>query len=249
MTVANPAGTHEVLVEDVRSETPSVKTFRLRFPSGTGFDFLPGQFVMLYFPDNPKRGRAYSIASSPLEQGVVEISLNRVGAFTARLFDLKANERLLLKGPYGKWVYTDDVPHAVLISGGTGVTPFRCIARYVVQKKLPNRLTILSSSRTPSDILYRAEFDGYARFPNIRVVHTITRPRLMGPDERWDGLTGRINLDKIVAVVPDFEQAHYYMCGPNQLIDSLSAALAAKGIPRERIRYEKWGEFSPRSED
>jgi len=201
--------------------------------------------MMFHFPGAPKVTRAYSIASSPLEEGYIDIALNEVHAFTARMFSLRRGETLLAHGPYGKWVYEDHIPHAVLISGGTGITPIRGIVRYVLGKGLPNRLTILASARTPADLLYREESAEWSRRPNIRVVHTITRPHLLAPHEKWDGPTGRIDLAMVKAAVPetDFPKAHFYMCGPNQLIEALAGALSADGVPRERIRYEKWGKF------
>lgn len=236
-------GTYRLAVESIREETPEVKTFRLAFPKATEFTFVPGMFVMLSFPDSPKLTRAYSMASSPLEKGYVEISLNKVAEFTARLFDLKGGETLVAKGPYGKWLYSDDLHHVVLISGGTGITPFRSISRYVIQKGLPNRVTILYSSRTPSDIIYRKELEEFARHPNFVVVTTVTRPHLLKSGERWDGPTGRINLKMIHEAVPDFPKAHYYMCGPNSLVENISSALETEGIPKDQIRYEKWGEY------
>lgn len=243
MSAAIQAGTYNVKIEEIVRETPGVHTFRLRFAAGTDFNFIPGQFLMLSFPEDPKTTRAYSISSSPLEKGYVDVTLNKVAKFSSRLFKLKGGENLTAKGPFGKWTYTDDVAHAVLISGGAGITPFRCIARYVVGKKLPNRLTVMHSSRTPDDIIYRRQWDELAGHPNIRVYHTITRPHLMRPGEAWDGPTGRITIETLQREIEDFFEAAYYLCGPNQLIESLSKALEEKGVDKSRIRYEKWGKF------
>lgn len=243
VTAAIKTGTYTVGIEKVIAETPEVHTFRLRFAPGTDFNFIPGQFVMLNFPDDPKTTRAYSISSSPLEKGYVDVTLNKVAKLTTRLFELKGGEKLVARGPFGKWIYTDDIAHAVLISGGAGITPFRCIARYVLGKKLPNKLTVMHSSRTPDDIIYYKEWEELAAHPNIRIYHTITRPHLMKPGQVWDGPTGRITIETLQREIVDFFQATYYMCGPNQLIESLSKALEEKGVDRSRIRYEKWGKF------
>lgn len=243
MQAALKAGTYEVRVASIVDETPDIRTFRLTLPPDADFDFLPGQFVMLSFPDEPKHARAYSLASSPLERGAFEITLNRVAKFTSRMFELRGGETLVARGPYGKWVYADDIAHAVLISGGTGVTPFRSMARYVLQKGLPNRLTLIGSSRTPSDWIYRRELEDLARRPRFKVVHTVTRPGLMRPGEDWDGPTGRITLELIRASVPDFSEAVYFLCGPNHLVEDLSRDLAAGGVAPGHIRREKWGDY------
>lgn len=243
MSLALQAGPYSLIVDKIVDESPGIRTFRLRFPAPGDFSFLPGQFVMLSFPDAPRYSRAYSIGSSPLEKGFIDVTLNKVAKFTARMFELQGGETLVARGPYGKWVYTDDIPHAVLISGGTGVTPFRCISRYVIHKGLPNRITILYSTRTPTDIIYRQEFQDLARRPNFKVVFTVTRPQLMPEGQSWEGAKGRFGVGMIEEAVPDFYEATYFLCGPNQLVRDLSAALAAKGVPAQHIRREKWGEF------
>lgn len=225
----------------VSDECAGIKTFRLAVPPE--FAFTPGMFIMISFEDAPKISRAYSISSSPFEKGAIEITLNQVGDFTARLFSLKPGQSLTLKGPYGRWLYSDDVKQAALISGGTGITPFRSMARYVLQKGLANKLAIFYSTKTPSDAIYRRELDEFNR-SGIKVYHTITRPQLMKPGEKWNGPTGRITADLLAAELPDFLATTFYMCGPVSLVEHLSQGLLSKGIPKKQIRYEKWGDYS-----
>lgn len=231
-----------VVLDETRTECVSTRTFRLRFSAKDRFDFKPGQFVTLHFPDNLRSGRAYSIASSPLERGFIEITLNRVGRFTERLFDLKEGAPLIVKGPFGAWFYEDHVSHAVLISGGTGAAPFRSIARYVAQKGLPNRLTILCSFRSPEEILYQEEWETLIERPNFKVVHSVTRPDL-ARDRPWRGPVGEVDIRMVAQEAPDLRGAHYYLCGANRRIDSLRAALAERGIPKKCIHTEKWGNY------
>lgn len=236
------AATFETRVEKIVQETPDVRTLRLRLPDNAGFEFVAGQWAMLSFPAEPDLHRAYSMASSPLEREAVEISFNEVGEFSSKLFRLRPGDRLLLKGPYGKWHYSDDVAHAVLISGGTGITPFRSIVRYVLDKGLANRVTVLYSARTPSRILYRPELEDAAKRGNIRVEFTVTRPQ-DAPGESWRGRVGRIDVEFIRRAVPDFDEAVYFLCGPNALVDEVTRALLENGVDRHRIRREHWGEL------
>lgn len=238
---SSPPRAYRSRLLNVRDECAGVKTFRLEVPRS--FSFIPGMWVMLRFPDGPNHARAYSIASSPCEKGCVEISLNKVGPLTARLFELKRGETLDLKGPYGKWLFNDEAEHAVLISGGTALAPFRSMCRYALDKRLPNRLTLLYSAKTPSDILYRRELEGFAK-AGIKVYVTITRPQAMDSGEAWGGPTGRLGPEVIEREVPGFLEAWYFVCGPTTLVKDITEALRQKGIPRARIRSEKWGDYS-----
>ncbi len=223
---------------EVRDECAGVKTFRFEVPGD--FTFVPGMWLMLNFPDDPKTSRAFSLSSSPFEKGAVELSAMKVAGFSTRLFGLRPGDALTLRGPYGKWLYVDDTPHAVLISGGTGITPFRAICRYVLEKKLPNRLTLLYSAKTPADIVYRDELARW-QAAGIKTYVTVTRPE---EAPVWKGPTGRITMDVVRREVPDLDQAVFFLCGPNKLVEELSAGLRAAGVDATRIRREKWGDYS-----
>lgn len=230
-------------VERVIDETPTVKTFRLRFPPAGGFDFMPGQFVMAHIPDHPQPGRAYSIASSPFDRGAIELTLNKVGDFTGRLFTLKAGDPLFIEGPYGKWHYRDEARHAVLISGGTAISPFRSIFRYVRDKGLENHLTILYSARRPAEIVYHEELREVARRPRTKVFVTMTRPESFAAGETWRGPVGRLDVGVIRREAAGFDAADFWLCGSNAMVSDLKSQLLEAGVPRGRIFSEKWGEF------
>lgn len=237
---ASPPKAFESKVLGVREECAGVRTLALSVPGD--FSFLPGMWVMLNFPDASKPARPYSISSSPFEKGLIELSMNRVGPLTERLFTLKGGETVELRGPYGKWVYREEERPAVFISGGTGLTPFRSMCRYALEKKLPNKITILYSVKTPDGILYRQDL---ARFEaaGIKVYVTITRPEEKEPNRAWPGPVGRLDIRAIRREVEGFAQASYYLCGPISLVEGLTAALQQAGIPRERVHYEKWGDY------
>lgn len=230
-------------VAEVRKETPEVFTFRLTLPSGAALGFQPGQFLMFHFADDPANARAYSIASSPLEEGAVEVSLAAVGVFTRRFCALKPGDTIEAKGPYGKFVFREDAIHSVLITGGTGVTPARSMVRYASQKRLPGKLSLIYSARTPSDFLYRSELEDWARSGACAVHLTITRPHQLKEGEGWKGLVGRIDSLMVRRLVRDLDAARFYICGPNKLVEDVASGLAAVGVARERIHHEKWGEF------
>ena len=224
-----------------RDEAEGVRTFR--FASPPGFAFTPGQFLLLHFADDPKTWRAYSLCSSPAEAAAhFELSVGTVGAFSERLGALEpgAEGGLVARGPFGRWTYDGSPAHAVLVSGGTGVTPFRAMCRLKADRRLPNRLTLLCSAKSPAHLLYRREYDEWRR-AGIVVRPSVTRP--LGPAESWDGDRGRWTPEKVLAAAAD-PAAVYYLCGPNAMVHELKAGLTARGVPAERIRVERWGDYA-----
>ena len=65
-------------VTAIAQETPRVKSFRVRLPMW--MPHLPGQHydVRLTAPDGYRAQRSYSVASSPLDEGEIELTVDRL---------------------------------------------------------------------------------------------------------------------------------------------------------------------------
>lgn len=207
-----------------RDLAPGVRLFR--FASWPGFAFVPGQFLMFHFEDDPKTWRAYSVCSAPGEAAAqFEVAVGMVGAFSDRLGALKPGEEsgLVVRGPFGKWTW-DGTGHAVLIGGGTGVTPFRAMA--LLGK---GRFTLFQSAKTDETLLWGEEHDAWRRNGRVEAIITTKRKR--------------ITAEEILGTVKD-ETAVFYLCGPKTLVEQMRTDLAAGGVAAERIRTEKWGDYT-----
>ncbi len=228
---------HKLKLIKIIDETPDVKTFI--FEASEKINFLPGQFFMFRFPDNPKLQRAYSISSSPTEKNCIEITVRLVGVFTTRLFKSKINDYLISKGPYGKLVFTEDIKNnLVLISAGCGIGAFRSIMRYCTEKKLPNKINLIYSVKTPADIISNEEIKKIKNEnPNFNYTITITRPK---PEHNWTGKTGRINPELLKQEIEDIENSLYYLCGPIQFVKSTIEMLESLGVKPEQLRKDAW---------
>ncbi|MBI5201840.1 MAG: FAD-dependent oxidoreductase [Elusimicrobia bacterium] len=223
-------------VDSLRDEARGVRSFRLRLDEK--LDFIPGQFLRVRFPGE-EEWRDYSIASAPPADGFVEIALNKAGKFTERLFGLTVGETLQVEGPMGEWIYRDEGKPVALVSGGTGITPFRSMVAYLLSKGLPHPVSVIYSARTPADIVFKNDLAEFAQ-RGVNVVVTITRPQDLAPADRWDGPTGRITAE-LVAKAADLDRSVVYLCGPGQFVRALKDALLLRGVPAARLRFELWG--------
>ncbi len=219
---------------------PGARLFR--FASPKGFQFTPGQFLMFHFADDPKTGRAYSLCSSPTSSAdYFEVTVGMVGEFSTRLGALKPRQEggLLVRGPFGKWVYDGTDPHAVLVSGGTGLTPFRAMCRMKIERDLAGRITLCCAAKTPQDLLYKDEYAGW-RQNGINVKEKITQP---GAISDWNGESGRWTAAAVFAAAND-AAAVYYLCGPNKMVQELRDGLQKLGVAPQNVRTEKWGDYA-----
>jgi len=232
----------EMLVESVTLEVPDSKTIQLQWPPGYDPEFNTGQFITVYWPDEPAYKRAYSLSSCALDRGSYEFTVRRSGKMGTRLVDwIKAGHRLMVLPPAGKFlpVY-EPAAHLICVAGGSGVTPFRAFVREATKRGLDTKITILYSVRTSSDIIFNKEFHELAeQNSNFKFHVTCTRAE---PGDPWPGRRGRITADWIREQVNDLDQTVFYACGPNELVEVVENIVVEEmGVPKAQMKTEKWG--------
>jgi ferredoxin-NADP reductase len=233
--------TVQVTLQNVRDEAPGVKSLLFEYDKNN-FQYKPGQIVLL-FPEegNPNLRHAFSIASSPTEDFLmISTKIRDESPYKTRLNHLKQGDVVSLMGPAGQFGLTEQsTDQIVLLGGGIGITPFRSIVKYATDKKLPNKITLLYSNKTPEDIVYKHEWEEYEeRNANFIIVHTITQPSESKPE--WKGRVGRIDANLIREQIKNPEKAQYYVCGPPSLVTDLTSVLTGMGISGTQIRTENF---------
>ena len=149
-----------------RQETPRVASLTLALPRWAAH--LPGQHydVRLTAPDGYTAQRSYSAASSPLDEGVVQLTVDRLedGEVSPYLTDvLVQGDQVELRGPLGGWfVWRGEAP-LLLVGGGSGVVPLISMLRHRrrAHPELPARL--LYSARTAGEVVFADELGEEAR--------------------------------------------------------------------------------------
>lgn len=231
-------------VVKVKVETPSVKTFTLALP-----DWVPhraGQHydVRLTAPDGYQAQRSYSIASSPEQKGVIELTVERLeeGEVSTYMHDvLIVGDQVEMRGPIGGyfvWEASMGGP-LLLVAGGSGIVPLMAMLRHrnAVGSRVP--VSLLYSSHSYEDIIYRDELDRLSKDPcGLEVFHTLTRRQPQG----WKGYDRRIDMRMLAEVAqPLGRELKAYICGPTALVEGVANGLVQQGIPASQIRTERFG--------
>lgn len=233
--------TLQVTLHEVRDEAPGVKSFLFEYDKNN-FHYRSGQIVLL-FPEegNPNLRHAFSIASSPTENLLmVTTKMRNESPYKTRLNTLKQGDTVTLMGPAGQFGLSEQLANQiVLLGGGIGITPFRSIIKYATDSKLPNKITLLYSNRTPEDIVYKQDWKEYeTKNPNLTIVHTITQPS--ESKNEWRGRVGRIDANLIREHVENLDKAICYVCGPPSLVTELTSILTEMRINSAQIRTENF---------
>jgi len=228
-------------VTGIRIETPQTKTLTLALPAWMAH--RPGQHydVRLTAPDGYQTERSYSAASEPERVGELDMTVED-GEVSPYLDDvLMVGDRLEVRGPIGGYFVWDVSLGGplLLIGGGSGVVPLMAMLRHRAAQRssIPTRL--LYSSRSADEVIYRTELDGLPRGDGaLEIFFTYTRR----PPPGWTGYQRRIDPAMLEEVMrPLGAGVLVYVCGPTLLVEAVSNALVAMGLPAERVRTERFG--------
>jgi ferredoxin-NADP reductase len=227
-------------VLDVVPETARVKTLRLDVPDWPGH--LPGQHVdvRLTAEDGYQAQRSYSIASPPATPLELTVELVEDGEVSPYLSEeVRAGDRFELRGPVGGyfvWEPSRGGP-LFLVAGGSGVVPFRAMLLQLASEGGGVPATLLHSSRSWKDVIYRDELTELAG-ADIRVVHTLTRSQ----PEGWDGYARRVDAQMLAEAGPGPDaRPHIYVCGPTPFVEAVADALVELGHDPATVRTERFG--------
>ena len=118
-------------VTSVVAETPRVKSFRLELLMW--MPHMPGQHydVRLTAPDGYQAQRSYSIASSPLDEGSVELTIDRLddGEVSPYFHDVVERAIRWRAGAVCLLLRLARRVAALLLGGGSGVVPLMAMLR------------------------------------------------------------------------------------------------------------------------
>jgi ferredoxin-NADP reductase len=242
-----------LVVTAVEDETHTSKTFRLAPEPGSVTKGLPpfraGQYLSLKVAMNGVRfTRPYSISSAPFEalgpNGFYEITVKRVadGFLTPYLWDhWQVGTRVGSSAPAGFFYHEPlrDVHQVVGLAGGSGITPFRAMAREIVHGGLDAKLLLFYGSSDEQDILFHDELKVLEAQSagRVRVVHVLScaEVSLAGCEQ------GFITAE-IMHKYADVEHSSFFVCGPQVMYQFVEGELAKLSLPRRRVRWEAFGE-------
>lgn len=239
----------QVELREKRVETPDVRSFI--FAVDRDLSFSPGHYLVmdLGIAEDPKgRIHPFSIASSPTEKGLLMIStrvISRLASsvFKKRLNELEPGSKVNIRAPFGRFLLPADTSKGVvMISGGIGITPLRSMIKYATDLRPDLGITLLYSNRVPEDIPFRKELvELEKRNPRLKIIHTITHPE--DSQERWTGLTSRIDERLIKNHVTDVSNTIFYVSGPPGMVDSIQEILRKMNVPSQSVMSESFAGY------
>ncbi|MEO1092317.1 MAG: 2Fe-2S iron-sulfur cluster-binding protein [Pseudomonadota bacterium] len=220
-------GPLQLLVSGVRQLTPRVRAYELRSVDGSALPTV-GAGAHLPVPVRLADGmldvRTYSIASDPARGDAYEIAVLREdagrGGSVALHRDYQLGQVVNAGLPVEGYALHEDDRPAVLMAGGIGITPLKAMAHALHANGRAFRLHY--SARSANDLAYAEEL------------------RTLAGDAVTFHTSDDVRLDVPAALAAAPAHAMFYVCGPERLIEAVTAAAAEQNLDPERVRFERF---------
>lgn len=240
---------YEIPVSNIERLTDDAVAISLEIPADLKqtFAFVPGQYLTLEIEisGKPER-RSYSICSS-LDQDELQIGVKKVeqGLVSSYLNDvLKVGDTLNIMPPDGRFTAPIDGTHNyMLLASGSGITPCLSIAKSVLENEPDSKITLVYGNRSIATMMFRDTLsilkDTYMK--RLSIIYLLSR-------EKQDVamFNGRLESDKLSELinagllnVDEFDTT--YLCGPQEMIEDISAQLQTSGMDKSKIKFELFG--------
>ena len=189
--------------------------------------------------------RPYSLSSSPQEAlaGEYRLTIKRVpdGIVSGYILDnWTVGTSFAASAPLGEFTYEPlrDAKTIVGVAGGSGITPFRSLAKAIADGDEDANLVLLYGTPTLAEALFEDEFAEIAKnCDRFQLVHVLSDEKLKGCE------SGFITAKLIKKYAPKKEDYSVFMCGPQAMYRFLDGELPKLGLRRKFIRRELFGEY------
>ena len=193
---------------------------------------LAGQhyIVRLTAPDGYRAQRSYSVGSSPLQEGVIDLTIDRLddGEVSTYFHDVvQEGDEVEVRGPFAAYfVWRGEAP-ALLVGGGSGVVPLMSMLRHRRQvARRADAAGLLRAHGRGRDLPRRA---GRRDAPHLLALGA----------GRLGRHTGRI--DAALVRAAGLEGGTAFICGSNAFVEAAVPLVLAAGFDPPGVRTERFG--------
>lgn len=209
-----------MILKVIQNKLKGNNYFSLILEKPEGFDFYPGQYLDVKLTND---SRAFTISSSPTE-GLLMIT-SKIGRTSFKKFmqKLKKGDVITASHPVGTFILDESTP-AVFIAGGIGITPFRSIIKYILDRKIPTTITLIYSASR--DFAFKNELDKWQKqLPGLKIYYLDTSKE------------GRLSQKRLNTFGHSFI---YYLAGSHGFVDNLEEILLKMGVDETNIRTDRF---------
>jgi ring-1,2-phenylacetyl-CoA epoxidase subunit PaaE len=219
------------------------------------YRFVQGQHLALSLPDSSEGiRRSYSICS-PAPDGPLRVAIKRIpnGLFSTYVHTtLRVGDELDVLTPIGRFNTPLDPnadKHYAAVAAGSGITPILSIVATTLEVERESCFTLLYGNRTTDSTMFLEDLlDLKNNYPSRFALYPV-----FSREAQYVPLfDGRIDRDKLSVflnrVIQRRRVDEWFLCGPQDMIETLRTTLVDDGVLPEQIHRELFhaGPTSPK---
>lgn len=225
-----------------------VVTFDVPPELGDTFAFRPGQYLTLRTQlDGEELRRSYSICAAPGDK-LLRVAIKRLndGAFSGWANEhLVAGQALDVMPPDGHFTVEFAPEHArryAAFAVGSGITPILSLIKTALDIEPDSSFTLFFGNRASSAVLFREEIEDLKNryMQRFSLVYVMSREH-----QDIDLFNGRLDGAKVEQLLnlwmPPSQIDYAFVCGPQDMTESVTQALRDKGLDKSQIKFELFG--------
>ncbi len=237
---------HTLSIKHITRETPHAVSIEFEVPSDlkNTYAFIPGQYITLKAVVKGKEiRRAYSICSTP-KSGMLKVAVKEVKDGTFSVIantQLKEGDMLEVHPPEGNFLLTTNAEASntyLAFAAGSGITPVMSMIKAVLEEEPNSHFVVVYGNQTPEEAIFLKQLQTLQAENPERLFIELFYSRSQEEGARF----GRIERSTVNYVLKNkfkdrvFEA--FYLCGPEEMINTVSDALSENGIAKDTIHFE-----------
>ncbi|SNY95049.1 ferredoxin--NADP reductase [Flagellimonas pacifica] len=236
---------HALKISSVDALTPNAVALTFEIPDSlkATFAFTAGQYITLKHKVNGQEvRRAYSISSAP-SSGEITVGIKKVpnGTFSVYANEtIKSGDVIEVKPPEGRFVFKKDSAskNIAAFAAGSGITPIMSIAQTILESNPVNTFVLVFGNQSLQETMYLKAIEVLQEKYTNRffVQHVCSRA------QEENALFGRIETSTVNFIIKNkFKETNFdafYLCGPEEMINTVSDTLKNNGVVEDKILFE-----------
>ena len=205
--------------------------YSFTFPKPKSFNFKPGQYMEWTLPHKKmdRRGnrRYFSLASSPTEKTIM-IAFRQYtpsSSYKNSLIEMNTGEKIAAANLSGDFVLPRKINEPLaFVAGGIGITPFRSMAQFIVDKKIETNIILLFFVKKKEDLVFMNVFERAEKF-GLKTILVIT------------DYSKSLDSSVIEKNIPDYKERTFYISGAQPVVQEFNSKLKRIGVKKIKTDY------------
>jgi len=234
---------HKLTIQKIIKETQDAVSIVFDIPLHLKetFSFIAGQYITIKKVLSEKEvRRAYSICASP-NSNELKVAVKAVehGTFsTYATSKLKEGDVLEVAEPEGKFILKPEAnKNYIAFAAGSGITPVLSMVKAVLENESSATFTLVYGNKSADSTIFKNELDALSEKYTQFNLHYVFSKEL-----KTDSKFGRIDKGHtnyfVKNIHNDLSFDAVFLCGPEEMITTVSDTLQENGFNEEAIYFE-----------